>query len=413
MTDQDQVQILEDEFLLGRVSRRGFIRRAAALGISMSAIGAFLAACSAGATPAPATHGSSPQPAVSQPAVSQPALGQPPAGQGGGPAAIANTKDFASAASATFTAPTNGDPGVIVKLADGSFVAYDAICTHAGCTVAYDPRTGDLLCPCHGSTYDPAQGAKVLARPAPKPLTELPIKIDQSTGAITLGGRSARSSPGPRPLPAFAVDDLVERLAAAGAGRPGEILRIGRVPEAQDELAAQVLRVAQDLPSDRGLVDGCGDRADTLRPGGEDHVLGCTADVPHHAEAPRLRAGVGRDEGNRGGSARQGAGERSRRGELLEPPTLGHQDEVPALAILRRAGMPPRIEDPIEDRGGQRVGTKGAHDAKRADCLPRVHPADYTPGDRGATASAVWCRGWSRTASGRGTHAGAGWQGLR
>ncbi|HEU5374944.1 MAG TPA: TQO small subunit DoxD, partial [Ktedonobacteraceae bacterium] len=41
----------------------------------------------------------------------------------------------------SFTLPTNGDPGILVHLANGQFVAYDATCTHAGCPVNYDPSS--------------------------------------------------------------------------------------------------------------------------------------------------------------------------------------------------------------------------------------------------------------------------------
>jgi thiosulfate dehydrogenase (quinone) large subunit len=172
MTEPAEIRILQEEFVSGHVSRRAFIGRAVALGVSMSAIGAFLAACSTSATSAPAT---------------QPPASQAPASAGGGSGAIANTKDLGSTASVAFTIPSDGHPGVIVKLADGSFVAYDATCTHQGCTVAYD-GTSLLACPCHGSRFDPAQGAKVVAGPAPRPLAQLPIRIDQATGDITLAG---------------------------------------------------------------------------------------------------------------------------------------------------------------------------------------------------------------------------------
>ena len=165
MTQRSEIEILQDEFIDGRLSRRAFIGRAIALGVSLSAIGAFLAACSTSATAAPAS--------------------QPPA-SGGDSGTIANTKVLASTGSAEFTIPSDGHPGVIVKLADGSFVAYDATCTHAGCTVAYD---GSLLaCPCHGSKFDPAAGASVVAGPAPRPLAELAIRVDQATGDISLAG---------------------------------------------------------------------------------------------------------------------------------------------------------------------------------------------------------------------------------
>ena len=81
-----------------------------------------------------------------------------------------------------------GDPAVLVRLASGSLVAYDALCTHAGCTVEYDGSSGYLICPCHGATFDPGAQAQPIAGPTNIPLTNLPLKIDQKTGKITLVG---------------------------------------------------------------------------------------------------------------------------------------------------------------------------------------------------------------------------------
>ena len=46
-------------------------------------------------------------------------------------------------------------------------------------------------------------------------------------------------------LPALLADDLVERPAAAGLRRPGEVVRVGRVAERQQVLAVLVGRVAE------------------------------------------------------------------------------------------------------------------------------------------------------------------------
>ena len=90
--------------------------------------------------------------------------------------------------SLAFQDPQTGDPGVLVKLPTGKVVAFDAVCTHAGCTVEFDPGSGFLFCPCHGATFDPGHGAAVVAGPTNVPLTELPIRIDSKTGAISLSG---------------------------------------------------------------------------------------------------------------------------------------------------------------------------------------------------------------------------------
>ncbi|HUW78734.1 MAG TPA: TQO small subunit DoxD [Candidatus Nanopelagicaceae bacterium] len=78
---------------------------------------------------------------------------------------------------AMFTA-ANGDPAILIRTGSAKVCAYDAVCTHAGCTVEYDPGSKTLICPCHGAQYDVLSHAAVLAGPAPAPLTEINVKID-------------------------------------------------------------------------------------------------------------------------------------------------------------------------------------------------------------------------------------------
>ena len=79
-----------------------------------------------------------------------------------------------------------GDPGIIVRLADGTFVAYDAVCTHEGCTVEWDAADAVIICPCHGAAFDAADHAAVLAGPTNQPLASLPLVVDPATGQIYL-----------------------------------------------------------------------------------------------------------------------------------------------------------------------------------------------------------------------------------
>ena len=82
-------------------------------------------------------------------------------------------------------------PSSMDKYAADGLVAYSAVCTHTGCTVeGWNAATLELTCPCHGSKYAAANGAKVLLGPAPKPLAMLPLKID--SGAIIVAGAFSR-----------------------------------------------------------------------------------------------------------------------------------------------------------------------------------------------------------------------------
>lgn len=108
-------------------------------------------------------------------------------GSGGNHSIIGNTKQVPPNSAITFDAVADNGPGVLIHLPDGRFVAYDAVCTHEGCTVAYNTRSQHLECPCHGSIFDPANAGQVLAGPAKLPLTLVKITIDTSTGTITQG----------------------------------------------------------------------------------------------------------------------------------------------------------------------------------------------------------------------------------
>ena len=86
-----------------------------------------------------------------------------------------------------FTDPHTGDPAVLIHLSSGRLVAYRAVCTHAGCIVAYDSARAELVCPCHGSVYDPHHGAQVVAGPAPRPLPAVPVQVDAQGKAYAVG----------------------------------------------------------------------------------------------------------------------------------------------------------------------------------------------------------------------------------
>jgi thiosulfate dehydrogenase [quinone] large subunit len=84
------------------------------------------------------------------------------------------------------TDPRTGNPAWLIRLGDGRLVAYSAVCTHAGCTVGYDPAPARLVCPCHGSVYDPLHGARVVAGPAPRPLAAVPVRVDARGNVYTV-----------------------------------------------------------------------------------------------------------------------------------------------------------------------------------------------------------------------------------
>lgn len=96
--------------------------------------------------------------------------------------AIAAEADVEANSAVAYTNVGTGDPEVLIRLADGEFVAYSAVCTHQGCTVEYEPDTRRLACPCHGGVFDPAHGAEVVSGPPPGPLPE--VRIETRDGEI-------------------------------------------------------------------------------------------------------------------------------------------------------------------------------------------------------------------------------------
>jgi ubiquinol-cytochrome c reductase iron-sulfur subunit len=67
-------------------------------------------------------------------------------------------------------------------------VAYSKICTHVGCPISlYEQQTHHVLCPCHQSTFDLADGARVIFGPAGHALPQLRIGVNSQGNLEALG----------------------------------------------------------------------------------------------------------------------------------------------------------------------------------------------------------------------------------
>ncbi|WTO37737.1 Rieske (2Fe-2S) protein [Streptomyces achromogenes] len=67
-------------------------------------------------------------------------------------------------------------------------VAYSKICTHVGCPISlYEQQTHHVLCPCHQSTFDLTDGARVIFGPAGHALPQLRIGVDSEGYLQALG----------------------------------------------------------------------------------------------------------------------------------------------------------------------------------------------------------------------------------
>ncbi len=127
-----------------------------------------------------------------QQATTAPAAKAKPQGQQATTAPAAKAKPVATGPTigSTAMAPNtavvfNNQKDLLIRLANGNFVAYDRACTHEGVPINYDPATKHMICPAHGAIFDPAQNAKVLLGPAPTPVTAVKISVN-GNGTITM-----------------------------------------------------------------------------------------------------------------------------------------------------------------------------------------------------------------------------------
>lgn len=66
------------------------------------------------------------------------------------------------------------DPVILIRVADGDFRAFSAVCTHLSCIVEYQKDHRRIWCNCHNGWYD--LNGQVVAGPPPRPLA--PFRVD-------------------------------------------------------------------------------------------------------------------------------------------------------------------------------------------------------------------------------------------
>ncbi|MBS4753959.1 Rieske (2Fe-2S) protein [Nocardioides sp. zg-ZUI104] len=148
-------------------------RRQTLAGVTTVALGLpVLSACAEGSTTAtdPAPRRTPAPPSPPQPTSSAPAT-TVPASPGAGGALVAAAD-----------VPVGG--GVVLKDAEivvtqprpGEFKAFSAICTHNRCLVS-SVEDGEIVCPCHRSTFAVADGAHT-GGPAAGPLPQVAVEVD-------------------------------------------------------------------------------------------------------------------------------------------------------------------------------------------------------------------------------------------
>ncbi len=119
---------------------------------------------------------------------------------------IINIKSLIVNKPVSFNYPLTNTPNFLVKLGvkadngvgpDGDIVAFSGVCQHLGCFYGFlapgsSPPCNSLFsagipegyCCCHGSQYDFVHGAQVIGGPAPRPVPQVTLQYDQTSGEI-------------------------------------------------------------------------------------------------------------------------------------------------------------------------------------------------------------------------------------
>ena len=75
-----------------------------------------------------------------------------------------------------FRYPTDQDPCVLIRPAEGVLLAYNQKCTHLSCAVIPKVSEGVIRCPCHDGVFDMASG-RPMAGPPQRPLARILLDV--------------------------------------------------------------------------------------------------------------------------------------------------------------------------------------------------------------------------------------------
>ncbi len=78
------------------------------------------------------------------------------------------------------------------RFKDGGFIAFSVKCTHLGCVVNINSKTGGFNCPCHASQFD--EHGDVISSPATRPLDVHPIIVKNNELFVDTGKTITRES---------------------------------------------------------------------------------------------------------------------------------------------------------------------------------------------------------------------------
>jgi arsenite oxidase small subunit len=75
-----------------------------------------------------------------------------------------------------FRYPTDADPCILLRDAEGGLQAFSQVCTHLSCAVVHRPRERALFCPCHHGYFSEREGT-VLAGPPTRRLPRIALEV--------------------------------------------------------------------------------------------------------------------------------------------------------------------------------------------------------------------------------------------
>jgi arsenite oxidase small subunit len=134
----------------------------------------------------------------------------PPASPGFPVILVANLSNLQVGSAIDFNYPLQETPNILVKLGqkaeggvgpDNDIVAFSEVCQHLGCIFAFLAAGTSPVCNssykapgpvgyccCHGSVYDLINAGAVVGGPAPRPVPQVILSFDSSTGNIYATG---------------------------------------------------------------------------------------------------------------------------------------------------------------------------------------------------------------------------------
>lgn len=99
---------------------------------------------------------------------------------------IASLKSIKPLKPISFSYPDADSPAILVDMGEPvylgagpnrSIVAFSVLCQHMGCPSSFDPESKLIVCPCHGSLFDPAKGGMCVEGPAISRLPMIALEV--------------------------------------------------------------------------------------------------------------------------------------------------------------------------------------------------------------------------------------------